>query len=99
MIRIFNIGAVVLLFLALVTSMAFSATLRGKVICENGAIKRPIEILIEGKSKKKTIKTDYQGNYVIVIPVGKYQFTINTQKIDVLVYQENAPKYFYIQCD
>lgn len=94
-----KILALIVVLSTCLTVTALAATLRGKVLCENGAaIQKSVGIAIRGHGTDLTLSTDDRGNYAVVIPAGTYQFVIENKRFDVFVYEENAPKYFYIPC-
>lgn len=83
------------------TTPAFCATLRGKVLCEDGtSIKGPITIeIVYQDSSVKTFNTDSQGNYAFVLRPGEYAFRIKGKDFQIFVYEDNAPRFLYIQCN
>jgi hypothetical protein len=94
-----KIVALVALLSMCLSVAALAATLRGKVLCENGAsIQKSVSIAIRGHGTDLTLSTDDRGNYAVVIPAGTYRFVIENKRFEVFVYEENAPKYFYIPC-
>ena len=94
-----KIVALIVLLSTCLTVTALAATLRGKVLCENGAsIQKSVSISIQGHGTNLTLSTDDRGNYAIVIPAGTYRFVVENKHFEVFVYEENAPKYFYIPC-
>ncbi len=90
----------VVCFIILTANITRAGVLRGRVLCNDNTPYASGEIiLLQNNKVVKKVVTGNNGEYIIAVRSGVYEFRIKRSRFKVIIYkEENMPKDFYIDC-